>query len=224
MSHFTVGVLSNKNGEDLKELLDPYQENNMGDCPKEYLEFNECDKEDIEEYEEYKNEYETLDQFMEKYHGYRKNEETGKYGYWENPNAKWDWYTVGGRWSNKILTKDGERVDYAKLKDIDWVGMTEKSRKKAQSIWDSNPEGFERYLNGIHKDDTKESYIKRESEFKTFAVITPDGEWHEKGDMGWFGCSSETEDEAKEWDLSYYDKFIKNADQELMLIIVDCHI
>ena len=42
MSHFTVGVfIDTKKDKKLGDLLAPYQENNMGDCTKEYLEFNE---------------------------------------------------------------------------------------------------------------------------------------------------------------------------------------
>lgn len=36
MSHFPVAVISEKL-EDVERLMAPYQENNMGDCPKEYL-------------------------------------------------------------------------------------------------------------------------------------------------------------------------------------------
>ena len=34
MSHFTVAVLVDQKYKKLDELLAPYQENNMGDCPK----------------------------------------------------------------------------------------------------------------------------------------------------------------------------------------------
>lgn len=224
MSHFTVGVLVNKNGKKLEQLLAPYQENNMGDCPIEYLKFNECSDSELQEYEDYKEDYETLDDFMKEYYGYRKDEKTGKYGCWENPNAKWDWYEIGGRWSNMILRKNGRKSNYARLKDIDWDEMANRSRKKAEEIWDSNPQGIERYFSGIKKDDTKETYIKRETEFQTYAVITPDGEWHAKGEMGWFGCSSESNEESTQWNLGFYDMFIKDSDQELILVIVDCHI
>lgn len=37
MSHFTVAVFSD-GSKTVEKLLAPYQENNMGDCPKEYLE------------------------------------------------------------------------------------------------------------------------------------------------------------------------------------------
>ena len=29
------------------------------------------------------------------------------YEYWHNPNGKWDWYQVGGRWTGSIKLKDG---------------------------------------------------------------------------------------------------------------------
>ncbi len=42
--------------------------------------------------------------------------------------------------------------------------------------------------------------------------------------MGWFGCSSETSEESTNWNLNFYDRFIKDSDQDLTLTIVDCHI
>ena len=222
MSHFTVGVLVDKKGKNLEELLATYQENNMGDCPKEYLEFQNCTDEVLKNFEEYKKEYKDLDTFVKDYYGYEKNGD--KYGYWENPNAKWDWYEIGGRWSNMLLTKDGIKVDYAKLKYIDWELIKARNIENAERVWNSNPQGIERLFSGIEKNDTKESFIKRNSEFTTYAVITPDGKWHSKGNMGWFGISDESEEEANKWADNFYDAFIRNADQELMLVIVDCHI
>lgn len=34
------------------------------------------------------------------------------------------------------------------------------------------------------------------SEFWARAVVTPDGEWHEQGEMSWWSLSSETDEEA----------------------------
>lgn len=148
MSHFTVLVI----GENPKEQLALYQENNMGDCPQEFLEFNETETEYLKKYEEetiekivmpdgrmlsryddefrikgtwgtgtgthevpeylekrevpFKEIYPTFEDFMKDYHGYNeRDDKTGKYGYWENPNAKWDWYELGGRWTGFFKTK-----------------------------------------------------------------------------------------------------------------------
>lgn len=34
------------------------------------------------------------------------NEEVQKYGYFCNPNAMWDWYSIGGRWADMLLVKN----------------------------------------------------------------------------------------------------------------------
>ena len=42
---------------------------------------------------------------MEEYFGYSFHEQEGAYGYYSNPNAKWDWYQIGGRWPFRFLVK-----------------------------------------------------------------------------------------------------------------------
>lgn len=43
--------------------------------------------------------YPTFAEFAKDYHGYEPHPETKRYGRWHNPNAKWDWWTIGGRWT-----------------------------------------------------------------------------------------------------------------------------
>lgn len=110
MSHFTCMVF----GENAEKQLAPFQENNMDDCPDIHLKFNDeteyVEKEWAEEDQETKDEYNNdFDTYAEDYHGYKKDEETGKYGYWENPNAKWDWYQLGGRWAGFFRVKPGAK-------------------------------------------------------------------------------------------------------------------
>ena len=50
MSHFSVAVFSDGK-KTVKELLAPYQENNMGDCPKKYLKFVSAVEKEHERYE-----------------------------------------------------------------------------------------------------------------------------------------------------------------------------
>lgn len=52
-----------------------------------------------------------------------------------NPNRKWDWYEVGGRWSNFLLTKDGARCDTARKGDVDLPGMRQAAGEKARLDW-----------------------------------------------------------------------------------------
>lgn len=156
-----------------------------------------------------------------------------------NPKSKWDWYSIGGRWFGYCedfgVDPYGIRVsDLAKktLKDQDIYN-------RAIRFWelyleDKEPETEEEkerlkfeiykkeyYLNR-YKD--KETYARLQSQFSTFAVVLPDGSWHEPGQMGWFGYSSETDEEAIEWEENYMERFILGADPNWTMTVVDCHI
>lgn len=56
--------------------------------------------------------------------------------------------------------------------------------------------------------------------FYTFAVLFPDGTWHEMGKMTPFGI---VENEVAGWAQTYKEKFLDMADPEWILTIVDCH-
>lgn len=92
-----------------------------------------------------------------------------------NPKSKWDWYVIGGRWSNAI---PGNEV---KMSEIP-----------------------------IEKIETP------------YAFITPDGEWVEQGEMGWFGIGSNEMDDD-EWDAKFRE-YLKTLDKDIILTQVDCHI
>lgn len=138
--HFTVLVV----GDNLEKALAPFQQNNMGDCPQEYLEFTPINLKD-EGYAD--NEAAMAD-------GYKEHE--GKVGYWENPNSEWDWWVLGGRWQGIIRLKEGAttgekgrpglmtapdkdslNADSALVKDIDFEGMYNEAMGKAGTIYDS---------------------------------------------------------------------------------------
>jgi hypothetical protein len=55
----------------------------------------------------HKTRYTTFEEFAERWYK-RKPNENGKYGYWHNPNAKWDWYELGGRWTGFFKLKNHE--------------------------------------------------------------------------------------------------------------------
>lgn len=173
--------------------------------------------------------YATFDEFMNDYKCAEKDRVTGKYGYWENPNAKWDWWDIGGRFGGWKGVAEG------KVEDFDFT-PDEDDYNKAIRFWELVVEGQplkedEKMPFNIYKPEyfikrygDKETYATINSQFTTFAVITPDGEWHEPGTMGWFGCSSDTPEEGLAWDLNYKERFIETADPEWYLTIVDCHI
>lgn len=320
MSHFCVSVFSDGN-KTIEELLAPYQENNMGTCPKKYMKFFSTTKNNKEEYEtktvkrvclkdgtylnpydinelkkwfsysefidgkdhsdlfgdkkgylitnDWKNQivfylfkegaelkevplkeiYPTLKDYIEKYVGDTWDEEQQDYGYWENPNAKWDWYQIGGRFKGLLKAKSGEKGEssrvypvfdeygkysQAKVKDINFETDTE-SYKKALRWWEVLVEGQPLMENEKESDffnlykieylkekyKTKENYAKCQSVFSTFAVITPDGKWYAKGEMGWWAVVS---NEDFDWDLKFKERFIDTANPDWVLTVVDCHI
>ncbi len=153
MSHFTVMVI----GNDPENQLAPYQENNMEDCPEEYLSFvdeTEYLKDGWDKLtEDEKNGYGNSFEEYAKDEGYKKHPEEEKYGFYENANAKWDWYLLGGRWTGFLKLKDGAEgqigeaglmtrsaipgfADSARKKDIDFNGMRKSEAEDAGKTWD----------------------------------------------------------------------------------------
>lgn len=54
-----------------------------------------------------------------------------------NPNKRWDWWTEGGRWSDKLLLKDGSRCNSAAAGDVDWDGMIAAKGAEAAVVYDT---------------------------------------------------------------------------------------
>lgn len=140
--HFTTIVI----GDNPEDQMAPFQDNNMGDCPKEYLTFIDMEEDLEKDYEtkildmvkcsdgelmlayntsaikkkyfsdyQYnmsvakitsfsgfheckvpaKKFYKTLGDYVKDYCGYTDVDEvTGKYGYYTNENAAWDYYKL----------------------------------------------------------------------------------------------------------------------------------
>lgn len=48
-----------------------------------------------------------------------------------NPNKHWDWYTIGGRWADMFILKNGKTSDSAKQSDLDIEAMAQQKADKA---------------------------------------------------------------------------------------------
>ena len=163
-----------------------------------------------------------------------------------NPNSKWDWYDIGGRWKGKLLLKNGAPADSAPAGLVDWDALFSSApavAAKNAAFWDEYvlgkiPAGVkdtEKYLNGkfgflLYRREyylefygTKEEYVRRMSLWHTYAVVDEKG-WHEPGKMGWWGCSHATAESKKEWEDSFRSRFIDTLDPEDQVFLVDCHI
>jgi hypothetical protein len=101
-------------GENYEAQMAPFQENNMCDCPQEYLDTYYYNTETdmlIFDNEEQAKEY-------------CKNsgiEFSPGNGQWDNSNAYWDWYQVGGRWHNYFVKKQG---GYGEKGEPCWMDMS----------------------------------------------------------------------------------------------------
>ena len=145
-----------------------------------------------------------------------------------NPKSKWDWWCIGGRWSGLLSLKNGDSSDEGQIKDINWGTDVDTDALKVKYEKDYNqlttkgdfykPEYYQKRY------PTLEDYIKAQEGTTTYAVLDEDGNWHEKGEMYYFGISSATEQDELDWDRNYYNKFIKDRNPEYWITIVDCHI
>lgn len=225
--------------------------------------------------------YPTFEEYLSDWCGYQYDEKQGGYGYWKNPNAKWDWYQVGGRWTGffkgkknvkgstgnpGLMTSAAKKgyFDQIRIKDIDFEGIEKEAIESANETYDK----IEKILKGRvypswkeirekHGEDinaareeyrnhevvkdfdnakffiwgdfyeeyaaSREEYVEkcRVRAIVPFAFIK-DGEWVEKGQMGWFGMAS-NEKEQGDWNKEFYE-MIKSLPEDTLLTVVDCHI
>lgn len=252
MSHFAVAVFTKPNGKTVEELLAPYNEEL--EVTPYIAKTKEEALEEIANYVDEHPEYKTMtdEEKIRDWFGYKKFDKDGNPLITYNPNSKWDWYSIGGRFPGRLKAKNGEHgdrsafnenprvdgeFDSARVGDIDF-SMDMDEYNKAIRYWEvvvekqplkdgeKEDDFFNWYRDGYYEEyyRDKETYAKICASCNTYAVVTPDGTWHEKGSMGWWGMSSETGDESLDWDLHYKERFIDTADPDWTITIVDCHI
>ena len=295
MSHFAVAVIL-KDINDLESALAPYQENNMGDCPKEYLEFHSTREENKERYETYtrtmyreegilyrddedifKKEIPFEDKDNEIYKGFGKetnyskrkcyifdhtgyeeikipftviwnsfdeflkdycqdewDEEAQDYGYWENPNAKWDYWSLCAENEWARYKNNDMPLGYCKVRDFK-KDFNVQEYNEAIRFWQIVVEGqplkegeekpFNLYTPKYYYENygTKEEYAKIEATPHYFAFVL-DGKWYEKGKVGWFGMNNVTKSSTTVY-LEKWKEVINDPKyQDYYIAVVDCHI
>jgi len=174
---------------------------------------------------------------------------TGKVKSTYNPNSKWDWYSVGGRWAGFFMLKDrtakgkigrpgvfnNEPVydaDQARKGEINWEAMKGANRQRGIEAWERYKKDLEKAKTPEEKStiffryDTtaltkKADFIKGHESISTFAVLK-DGEWYQKGDMGWWGIVSNAQ-KQDDWE-NEWQKLIDSLPDDTLLTLVDCHI
>lgn len=241
MSHFTVAVI-HREDQDIDELLERYNENREVEPYKRYT------KEEAIAYarqwyvgeNETKTDEECYEMMLDEE---LKPDEDGNLFSTYNPDSKWDWYVVGGRWDCELIMcgengklygcnecKISEMVFPFNQKQYDsyirWYEVTVEGQPMTAEEDERKFEFTSLYNKKYYNDyyGSKERYAQLQSTFYTFAVVTPDGEWHEQGEMGWFGVHDDTPEEFVQWIENYKKNFIDTAEPDWLITIVDCHI
>jgi hypothetical protein len=113
-----------------------------------------------------------------------------------NPRARWDWWEIGGRWHGVV---QGHEV-IEQQANLDAGGPLDRTGHLAHNmvqVMDLDPG----------------------TDF--FAILTPDGEWYERGRMGWFGF---VQDEKPQRDWEAIRSEILSAYPRCYIVGIDCHI
>lgn len=214
MSHFTVAVITADKNK-IEEMLAPYSENlevepYIERTKKEIIEKAKKRKEDFfkeqkegKKLSDWQLKYINAETDEELYQAeideYEQYDEDGNELSTYNPNSKWDWYSVGGRWRNSLLTKkDNEDVisetsledlinqgsnlrketpigykwvDGAKIKDIDFKKAIEfkNTYNKAIRFWEIYVEGKEP-ITEEEKENIKFELYKKEYYIKRYGT------------------------------------------------------
>jgi hypothetical protein len=211
-----------------------------------------------------------------------------------NPNAKWDWWQIGGRWSGLFKLKPGAAgelgnrslldrgpdnrsgyADIARKCDIDFAAMRDEAGVEAGKRWDVIHEVCGAHMGTLipwkkmrdevhpgnieaaraayaeqeairvrgeackHLEDSEKQFLiwadldeyqcsrevyvqrARNSACATFAIVK-DGQWYERGSMGWWGMVSDEQD-AEVWG-EQFAKMLDELPDDTVLTVVDCHI
>lgn len=205
------------------------------------------DKEKREKYEAM-----TLDKFMREYTGMHKDDD-GNWGYYHNPNAKWDWYQIGGRWSYHLKAKKGKKgllgepswaledkkppegyYDILQKKDIDFEGMRKDSVIDAMNYYDEkivpllndpDKEGILGFMHGLEKVG-KRWQTKEEYANDRDNICTFAVLYHgEWIERGKMGWwACVTDKKDKDVWIDEWETIVNKADPKDYFAVVDCHI
>jgi hypothetical protein len=120
-----------------------------------------------------------------------------------NPQSKWDWWVIGGRWQGGLTDYEpskepenietcplchgtGERVDEV-ARDNNMTGCNGCENTGKRVKWPSEWKEYD--------GDVQPISVILENDFSPFAILTPEG-WSEKGEMGWWGIVTDEKDET----------------------------
>lgn len=135
-----------------------------------------------------------------------------------NPNSKWDWYEIGGRYKKVLLTNVNNNNIF-EVEDNPFFDLI-----MAREINKEAPQGY-KWVDGAKIKDIDFNKMEEitKKPFYTWALVD-ECNWYEQGKMGWWAISDATE-KSKDDFVNQFKKYIELPEnQEKYMIIVDCHI
>ena len=164
--------------------------------------------------------------------------ETGLWGRWHNPNARWDGWSHGGRYGGRLLVPQGTEggvafrgclmrgtaraanasFDQARLGDIDRFAILEEARRLRGEEWD-NFAGMEdpdlrRFLTG---GCGREAYQEAAVDPLIPHALVHDGVWRERGP----DCRESTP-AWQAW-VGEVNALLRDLPGDLWVSVIDCH-
>ena len=142
-----------------------------------------------------------------------------------NPESRWDWWVVGGRWSGGLVRKDGSTCDECRVSELslgfaqgEYEALCSEYLDLVSGKGDSymSPEYYERAYGD------PDTYARAHAPNVFRALVTPDGAWHEPGRMGWFGIADDEPGAQRDYMEEYMGLLEKYS--ECRATLVDCHI
>lgn len=160
---------------------------------------------------------------------------TGKSETTYNPQSKWDWWTIGGRWTGMLRPDYKPYEDPRNFEPCDFCGGTGKRNDALGRRERLTHPGYS--CNACRGKGTKVKFatklappppggnwrpVREILDFEPpFAILTPDGRWQEHGDMGWFGL---VRNEKSEADWKAEARAILADFPDYVAVVVDVHI
>ena len=207
MSHFLTYVFTIPNGANIEELLAKYDENL--EYPK-YL--SKTKAQVIEESKK------SLNQWLES--KYYKD-------FIENPQKLKTESPSQAEFLESIpnILESNEKIYKFGIEDIpedciDSQGNVY-STYNPYSKWDWYKQGG-RWRDNPYEGKTVKELLKEKEIITPFAFVTPSGEWHEKGEMGFWACVTNPK-KPQDWENEFLET-LKKLDGTTICNVVDCHI
>ena len=142
-----------------------------------------------------------------------------------NPNSRWDWFVLGGRWAGMLPTKNGDK-NVAQKKDVDYSLVFKEATQEANKSYDIFEENIKDLQPSLSnsaleywcvdsggREKFVQNYLDRLG--VTYAILTSDGKWQER-EMAVY------EKPKNEW-VSYCREVFDSLPDDAWMLVYDIH-